>query len=88
MASQSVAWAVVDPPWGIGEDGGRNRNREVAQRNGNVLAVLAPNIPKLGYDTSAPGPDYFAELFRVSRKQIIFGCNYMPVQMPGPGRII
>jgi site-specific DNA-methyltransferase (adenine-specific) len=24
----------------------------------------------------------------VSRNQIIWGCNYMPVQMPGPGRII
>lgn len=27
-------------------------------------------------DREAPGPEYFQEIFRVSKNQIIFGCNY------------
>ena len=31
------------------------------------------------YPNAAPGPEYFAELFRVSREQIIWGGNYFPL---------
>ncbi len=34
-----------------------------------------------------PGPDYFRELFRVSKQQIIWGCNYFLFPF-GPGRIV
>lgn len=35
-----------------------------------------------------PGRDYFAELFRVSRKQIIWGCNYYAKYIPHTSRIV
>lgn len=56
--------AVVDPPYGIGMDGG------------NVGYKGANNFTKKGWDKSPPPPEYFVELFRVSENQIIFGGNY------------
>lgn len=54
--------AIVDPPYGIDKQlrGGRNFGKLYKQK---------------GWDT-APGPDYFDELFRVSKNQIIWGGNY------------
>lgn len=62
--------AVVDPPYGIGEDGGKFRGRK-----GQGHRVL----PKKGWDTAPPPPEYFEELRRVSKHQIIWGGNYFPL---------
>jgi len=59
--------AIVDPPYGIGEDGGKFRGRK-----GQGHRVL----PKKGWDKAIPSAEYFAELRRVSRNQIIWGANY------------
>lgn len=65
--------AVVDPPYGGGftEGGGckgwfqkYHQEPEDYNRNG-----------KISWDI-APGEDYFSELFRVSKNQIIWGGNY------------
>ena len=56
--------AVVDPPYGIGMDGGC-----VGYKGDNVFE-------KKGWDKSTPGKEYFDELFRVSGNQIIWGGNY------------
>jgi len=55
--------AIVDPPYGIGEDW-KKRNKgskfaETTYKNKNI-----------------PTRDYFSELFRVSKNQIIWGYNY------------
>lgn len=54
--------AIVDPPYGIDKQlrGGRNFGQQ---------------YKKKGWDT-APSMDYFKELFRVSKNQIIWGGNY------------
>ena len=71
--------AVVDPPYGranshIGRGkrfGGRFDRYKL---NGcNMAGKIRKKI--IGWD-EAPGQDYFRELFRVSRHQIIFGANY------------
>ena len=62
--------AVVDPPYGIGEDGGKFRDRK-----GGGHRVH----PKKGWDTAPPAPEYFAELRRVAKHQIIWGGNYFPL---------
>jgi site-specific DNA-methyltransferase (adenine-specific) len=62
--------AIVDPPYGIGEDGGKFRGRK-----GQGHRVH----PKKGWDTSPPPPEYFKELRRVSKHQIIWGGNYFPL---------
>lgn len=49
-------------------------------------------VDRNGYEKlgvwAVPGEDYFRELFRVSKEQIIWGYNYYPVMNAGPGRII
>ena len=37
------------------------------------------NTSEIEWDNEIPGPDYFAELFRVSKNQIIWGGNYFPL---------
>lgn len=34
------------------------------------------NKSSIGWDNAVPSPEYFAELFRISKNQIIFGGNY------------
>jgi len=60
--------AIVDPPYGIGEDGASNHSR-------GKLAVSQCFTPK-NWDSNPPAWDYFNELFRVSKNQIIWGGNY------------
>jgi site-specific DNA-methyltransferase (adenine-specific) len=61
--------AIVDPPYGIGDrlsdGGGKLKN--------TPMAVLYRESSK--WDT-APTKEYFDELFRVSKNQIIWGGNY------------
>jgi len=56
--------AIVDPPYGIGMDGG-----SVGYKGFNVFE-------KKSWDSAIPSDDYFAELQRISRGQIIWGGNY------------
>jgi site-specific DNA-methyltransferase (adenine-specific) len=56
--------AIVDPPYGIGMDGG------------NVGYKGFNNFEKKGWDNTIPKDEYFLELFRVSKNQIVFGGNY------------
>lgn len=57
--------AIVDPPYGIDitkmEMGGRKRNSVDKTKN---------------WDKVVPSGDYFNELFRISKNQIIWGGNY------------
>lgn len=78
--------AVVDPPYGIGEDGGKNRSGYVRQKNGERLYVADGAYKKTGFDRSPADMRYFAELFRVSKNQIIWGANYF--ELPRGGALV
>lgn len=67
--------AIVDPPYGIGEDGGKNHTR-------SVLATSKDYKPYRSTDNASPGEDFFSELFRVSKNQIIWGANHFISKMP------
>ena len=79
--------AIVDPPYGLGEHGGRMRSGYVKQKNGTISCVQGPYYAKKSWDKAVPGEEYFRQLFRVSKNQIIFGANYFKHPMQG-GRII
>jgi site-specific DNA-methyltransferase (adenine-specific) len=70
LPDKHYSLAIVDPPYGIGEDGGKFRGRK-----GQGHRVL----PKKGWDTIPPPVEYFNELNRVSEQQIIWGGNYFPL---------
>ena len=59
--------AIVDPPYGINMDGG------------NVGYKGFNNFEKKGWDAKHPDTEYFDELKRVSKNQIIWGGNYFPL---------
>ena len=67
--------AVVDPPYGI----------DIA--NMNMGAGTSARCSKLknriwkraNWDKERPKPEYFLELFRVSKNQVIWGGNYFPL---------
>ena len=64
---------LTDPPYGIGEDGGRFRGRR-----GGGHRIL----PKDGWDAARPGPNAFEAMLLVSRHQIIWGGNYFADLLP------
>jgi len=66
--------AIVDPPYGIGEDGAKNHSRGKATK---ATKYVAKN-----WDSSAPSMEYFKELKRVSKNQIIFGANHFIENIP------
>lgn len=79
--------AVVDPPYGRGEDSGVNRDTRKKRKDGTEVVIKSGNYKKGNWDKEPPGPEYFKELKRVSKNQIIFGCNYYDFPLVG-GRII
>lgn len=73
--------AVVDPPYFSGPE----------RRKFYGDSVSARGIKRVNYPVTenwtVPGSEYFDELLRVSKNQIVWGCNYYLYQF-GPGRII
>jgi DNA modification methylase len=64
---------VTDPPYGIGEDGGKFRGR------------LGQNIrvhQKLNWDSHRPSKDIFDFILQMSDHQIIWGGNYFADMLP------
>ena len=67
--------AIVDPPYGSDNIiGGYTSNKGGGMYKKNYNAAL--------WDQPRPGPEYFTELFRVSKNQIIWGANHYISMMP------
>lgn len=73
--------AIVDPPYGIG------MAREFSIDTKNGIRKRPPMITK-EWDNSAPTKEYFDELFRVSKNQIIWGGNYFLEYLPSSENIL
>ena len=67
--------AIVDPPYGIGENGDKNHTRCKLAKAKNYKAFS-------GNDIEPPSKEYFDELFRVSKNQIIWGANHFISKIP------
>jgi len=68
--------AIVDPLYGIGADKAQNANGEKGEKWG------FKQYKQTDWDSSIPSKEYFAELKRVSKNQIIWGGNYMTEHLP------
>lgn len=73
--------AIVDPQYGIGQDGRNNHTR-------SKLAKAKDYRSNYRYDDSPPDFKYFIELRRVSENQIIFGANHFGNMPPSSGWIV
>ena len=67
--------AIVDPPYGIGENGDKNHTRGKLAKAKNYKAFSVNDI-------EPPSKEYFDELFRVSKNQIIWGANHFISKIP------
>lgn len=73
--------AVVDPPYFDGP-------KKLGYYGGNITSS---GVRRKGYKAihwEVPQEDYFEELLRISRNQIIWGINYFHYSIFGPGRIV
>ena len=76
--------SIVDPPYGIGAD--------KAQNNAAMQRIKAEGKSKAGrgwklyadtdWDNETPNDEYWQELFRVSKNQIVWGGNYFTDYLP------
>jgi len=66
--------AIVDPPYGIGFDG---EVKEMANNNSKKWkSAKGKNYTRKSWDCETPSKEYFNELQRVSKNQIVWGGNY------------
>jgi len=63
--------AIVDPPYGIGKNAHRSASRSKAAKTTDWGAF------DQNWDRECPPVEYFFELERVSKNQIIWGANHM-----------
>ena len=66
--------AIVDPPYGIGEDGGDKKR--------GTKNIPSKIYTKKNWDSSVPPAEYFIELIRVSQNVIIWGANHFIENIP------
>jgi len=66
--------AIVDPPYGI------DINNQSQGKGGGVAKKI--EYTKKDWDKQAPDIDYFNELIRVSKNQIIWGANHFIEKIP------
>lgn len=67
--------AIVDPPYGIGENGSTNKSRGKLAKSKDYKAFA-------GGDVSSPDYEYWNELFRVSKNQVVWGANHFISKIP------
>ena len=65
FADKQFDLAIVDPPYGIGMGGGKVGNSKTDYKQ------------FAGEDNEIPTKEYYDELMRISKNQIIWGANYM-----------
>jgi len=69
--------AIVDPPYGIGASNDSRFGKEFKDNTRpNAKPIKSKNYKKSEWDNKIPPDEYFKELFRVSKNQIIWGGNY------------
>jgi len=84
LPDKSIDLAIVDPPYGIGAD--------KAQNNAAMQRIKAEGKSKAGrgwklyadtdWDNEIPTIEYWEQLFRVSKNQIVWGGNYFTEYLP------
>ena len=83
MSDNQFDLAIVDPPYGIDAD----KKNSVKKLQSKKSSALSKDYGNQSWDKNVPSIDYFVELKRVSKNQIIWGVNYYPYDLLSGGRI-
>jgi len=89
MPDDFIDLAIIDAPYGIGENRGQEKSRNinrVDRRNGKPIIINHPGYKIKSWDLKKPDKVFFDEVFRISKNQIIWGWNNYN-QVHGAGRI-
>ena len=78
--------AIVDPPYGLGE--GQKAVNSRSRKTDKWKSAKAPQYGGGEWDLSPPADEYFLELMRVSKNQIIWGANHFGMMQPSSGWIV
>lgn len=76
-------WAIIDPPYGIDV---ANDNR-FGKKSSKKAATKTKDYTKKDWDLGVPTTEFWDELFRVSKNQIVWGVNYFAEPRLCGGRI-
>lgn len=89
LPDKSIDLAIVDPPYGINVNkmGYTQEDRKCKQKNGTRILVKTEKYKYGEWDNYPPKQEYFDELFRISKNQIIWGINYQNIALRS-GRIV
>jgi len=68
--------AIVDPPYGIDAD----KKNSIKKLQSKKSASLSKDYGNQNWDGAIPDDNYFKELKRVSKKQIVWGANFFNLQ--------
>ena len=71
--------AIVDPPYGIGASKQSASSSKMKGRKNSV--IKRSTLKSKDWDNETPTIEYFNELFRVSKEQIIWGGNYFELPL-------
>lgn len=71
--------AIVDPPYGIGASKQNTSSSKMKGRKNSV--IKRSTLKSKDWDNETPTREYFNELFRVSKEQIIWGGNYFELPL-------
>ncbi|WP_373804330.1 site-specific DNA-methyltransferase [Bacteroides heparinolyticus] len=74
LPDKSFDLAIIDPPYGLKEDGKKNATRSKKAKS--------KCYGYKGWDNEPPPSDFFKELMRVSKNQIVFGANHFISKIP------
>jgi len=74
--------AIVDPPYGIGVNKGGHSLAGNGDFKGGNFKVKATKYKGGEWDNERPTKEYFDELLRISKNQIVWGGNYFADLLP------
>ena len=75
MPDKSVDLILTDPPYGIG-------NSITYRKNNSLKRAKGKDYGAYTWNNNIPPKEYFDEIFRISKNQIIWGANYFMANMP------
>ena len=76
MQDNQFDLAIVDPPYGINADKKNSGKKLQSKKSSSLSKDYGSQI----WDNSIPNEDYFIELKRVSKRQIVWGANFFNLQ--------
>jgi len=76
LKDKEIDLAIVDPPYGINISNEIDRSKFKENTSSNSMSKYENSMREKMWDSAIPSDNYFKELFRVSKNQIIFGGNY------------